>query len=462
MKHKPYSTTAGAKRRLAWAAAVCLFAASTARAAPVLTLGAAIDQALNANPGQTIRRLDVDKSNEGVEAARGARWPQVDINAGATRFGYPTFVTPIREIGVFPPLDSTIYNAGLALRLPLYAGGRLRRNVQLAQLGKRISAERARLGSQQLIYNVSAVYFKILHLEALEQVYTARISSLTAQQKQVKLFVQVGKAARLDLLRVNVVLDKAKHDRLQIHNLREEAVTLLNNLLGRETSASVQPQLVQYTTGAKPAWSLKTLRRNALENRPELKIARDQARSGAVSEKIARGERLPTISLVGSYAEHAGDNQLYYDDWNIGVQLSVPLTDGGVRRHRQAQARIERQQAQEKLRQARLDLTKDLQDSWNTMDEAASRLKVTAAGITEAREALHIEQLKYEQGVGVMTDLLNAQSELLTAQADRLQARFDLMIARLDMLRVAGELRPAAVVKLVRPIDNQKEQEATQ
>ena len=76
---------------------------------------------------------------------------------------------------------------------------------------------------------------------------------------------------------------------------------------------------------------------------------------------------------------------------------------------------------------------------------------MTATSITEASEALAIEQLKYEQGVGITTDLLNAESTLLTAQADRLQAQFDLIVARLSLLRATGMLNPDRVATLVRP-----------
>ena len=76
---------------------------------------------------------------------------------------------------------------------------------------------------------------------------------------------------------------------------------------------------------------------------------------------------------------------------------------------------------------------------------------MTATSVEEASEALVIEKLKYEQGVGVTTDLLNAESALLTAQADRLQAQFDLIIARFNLLRATGALDPERVATLVAP-----------
>ena len=82
--------------------------AHAAEPAAVLTLPEAIHQALAQNPKQISQRLDVDKAGAQQQAARGAQWPTLDFNAAATRYGYPTFVYPIRDLSSLPPLDDTI------------------------------------------------------------------------------------------------------------------------------------------------------------------------------------------------------------------------------------------------------------------------------------------------------------------------------------------------------------------
>jgi outer membrane protein TolC len=430
---------------------VLILAATTAGAAAAeapLTLPEVLREALEANPRQSVQRLEVDKAEQARQAARGARWPSLDLNASATRYGYPTFVHGIRELGRFPPLDDTIYDYGVALKLPLYTGGKIEQGVTLAELGKDIAAERERLGAQELTFNAASVYLKILHLARLERAYDARIASLEAQEKRVALLVQVGRAPRLDALKINVQLSKARHDRLQIENRRKEARTLLYNLLGRTAPAAEAP-LASYAPGTEPAWELDALKRSAHERRPELKIAEQEVATGEAQVQSARAERLPNVSIVGSYHERAGVDTEYFDDWGVGVQLSLPLADGGVRRARTGQAAVAAEQARAVLTERRLEVDKQVQDAWDAHAEAMSRMRVTERSVAEAEEALAIEKLKYEQGVGVITDLLNAESALLAAQADRLQAEFDLIIARLSVLKASGALDPQGVMTLV-------------
>lgn len=439
------STARAIAAGLLWLAPV----AGSAWAADVLTMPDAIREALERNPGQVSQHLEVEKSEQGRRAARGANWPSLDFNASATRYGYPTFVHSIREPGVFPPLDETIYDYGVALKLPLYTGGRITQGVALADLGRDISLERERLGTQSLTFNVSSVYLKILHLFRLDSAYAARIASLESQDRRVQLLVDVGRAPRLDSLKIGVQLAKARHDRLKVQNGRREAYTLLYNLMGRENQAGETP-LLAYAAVDGLDWKLEQLQSDARELRPELRISERETASGAAQVEIARSQRRPDVALVGGYRERAGADTDYYDEWNVGVQLSLPLFDGGVRRSRVEQAVLAEEQARQAAEQQRLEVDKQVQDAWNAYEESRSRITVTEGAVREADEALSIEKLKYEQGVGTITDLLNADTALLTAQADRLQAEFDVVVAHLDLLRASGQLEAEKVLTLVR------------
>ncbi|HEX6016594.1 MAG TPA: TolC family protein, partial [Burkholderiaceae bacterium] len=209
----------GGRPRRLW---LGLMLAAVAQAAPAqgaaLSLTDALRLALANNPEHLSRRLDVDRTAAGLAAARAAKRPEIEAGASTTRYGHPTLVHSIRAPGVFPPLDETIVALGLALKLPLYTGGRLEQGVVLADLGGQIALEHERLGAQELAFNVSSVYFKIQQLDALAQVYAARIESLEAQAQRAALLRQTGKTGKLDQLKIGTLLTKARHDRLQVEH----------------------------------------------------------------------------------------------------------------------------------------------------------------------------------------------------------------------------------------------------
>lgn len=446
-----------AERVPRWLWTVCLLAtvpfaslAQSVAQGPTLSLPEAISQALAQNPRQLSQRLEIDRAGAAMAAARAAKSPTLDASASGTRYGYPTFVHGIREAGVFPPLDNTIVDLGLTLKLPLYTGGRLDQGIVLADLGQQIARERERLGAQELTFNVSSVYFKIQQLDALAEVYAARIASLEAQLQRATLLRDAGKTGKLDQLRITTLLTKARHDRLQIENRGREAWTLLYQLTGAPRPVQT-PTLTRYLAARAPAEDLDQLRLQARAQRPEMQIAQRQSSAGLAKEEIARGEQRPAVSLVSGLHERAGSNARFHNDWSIGVQLSFPLFDGGVRRARVDEAATARRQAELAAQQTLLEVDKQVEDAWNAHAEAGSRLRVTATGIAEASEALAIETLKLEQGVGLVTDVLSAETALLGAQADRLQAQFDLITTRFGLLRATGALSPERVATLVAP-----------
>jgi TolC family type I secretion outer membrane protein len=439
-----------------------LFTAMTyAKAETPLSLQSALDLAIRQNPGQQSRRLEVSKANEQQDIARAASLPKLDFTMSATQYANPSLVHPIREQGVFPPLDDVIYDYGVAIKLPLYAGGKLTQGVVLADYGSRISTERRRLSEQELIYNVSSVYFKIQHLSALVRTYTARIDSLSEQEKHVRLRQEVGKASRLDYLKISGLLTKARHDRVQIENHLRESWTLLYELLGEHNRPGSEA-LVRYEI--KPvetsSFTLEKFIQQAQLHRPELNIAKFRVKAGEAQVEIADAERLPEVLLMAGYRQSSGSELDFYDDWNVGVQLSVPVFDGGERRSRVSQARISRKQSVYDLEKIRLSVNKQVQDAWHRYIEANSRLQVTETSIAEAYEALSIEKLRYEQGVGIITDLLDAESGLLSAQADRLQSEFDMIVARFGLLFASGRLDQERVVTLLVP-ETRAEQETS-
>lgn len=415
-----------------------------------LSLPEVLRQALASNPQHLSQRLDIERAGAGLAAARAAKSPVLDATASATRYGHPTFVHGIRSPGVFPPLDETIVALGVALKLPLYTGGRLEQGVVLADLGQQIAVERERLGLQELAFNVSSAYFKIQQLDALAQVYAARIASLEAQAKRAALLRDTGKTGKLEPLQIGTLLTKARHDRLRIEHRGREAWTLLYQLAG--TLRPVQePVLTRYVAAWTPDATLEQMRQQALAQRPELQIAERQTAAGRAKEELARGESRPEVSLQSGLSERSGGGGRFYNDWNVGVMMNVPLFDGGVRRARVDEAVVARRQTEQAAQQVRLEVDKQVEDAWNAHAEAESRLHVTATSIAEASEALAIEELKLDQGVGLVTDVLNAETALLGAQADRLQAQFDLITTRLNLLRATGTLGPERVATLVAP-----------
>lgn len=415
-----------------------------------LPLWEAMERAAQSNPVIKSQQVEVSKQMLEQDIARSQHLPKVDLNAAYTRYAYPTFVTPIREAGVFPPMDRDIANLGLALNLPLYSGGKLVAGEALAAHNREASVQALRAGGQDLLFNVAATYTKALHFRQLVKVLDARIKALQQEEKAIGLHIQQGRAARLELIRLQTQLSQARYDKVSVIQGEKDALSLLASLLGEGGSAPVLSELGA-TSPDLPVSAEEAMGR-ALQQRPD--ILRLDAMGKAAQQKtaIARGDRLPQINLVAKAQESTGSDWKGYDDWQMGVQLSLPVFDGDIRKRRVEQAGLEQRQNALQQEDALNRLASEVEQAFGALSESRARLDAATQGETEAVEALRIETLRYHSGENTITDLLGAESALWAATANRLQAGYDITVSQARLLRAIGELaadsfRPAEADK---------------
>lgn len=418
--------------------AFILATGATAHAADTLFLWNAMEQAVQANPGLRSRQVEVTRQTREQDIARGQRLPRVDLNAAYTRYAYPTLITPIREAGVFPALDRDIGSIGLAMTLPLYRGGKLVAGEALAAHNREASVQTLRAGGQDLLFNVAATYTKALHFRQLVTALDVRIRALLQEEKDIGLRLREGRVAQLELIRLQTQLSQARYDRISVAQGEKDALSLLASLLGESGPVPALSELG--TTAPVLPVSVEEAMRRALQQRPD--ILRLDAMGKAAQQKtaIARGDRLPQIDLVANAQETAGGDWKGYDDSQIGVQLSLPLFDGAIRKQRVEQAGLEQRQNALQQEDARNRLASEIEQAFGALSESRARLEAATQGETEAAEALRIETLRYHSGENTITDLLGAESALWSATANRLQAGYDITVSQARLLRVIGEL----------------------
>jgi TolC family type I secretion outer membrane protein len=409
--------------------------------ADALSLTDAMNRALTANPAFRSREADVKKQELEKTIARGARLPQLEATATYTRNAYPSLVTPIRQAGVFPPLDRDVGTAGIDLRLPLYAGGKLVATEALADHSREAAEHALRSAGQDLLFNVVTTYTKALQFRHLAAALERRIAALSSEDSATRLRLEHGRATRLDLARLQTQLSQARHDLSTVKQGERDTLALLAALLGE--SAKLPPLVdAGEATMPMPASEAEALARAG--QRPEILAQEAEGRAAIDKVRMAEAERKPQVSLVARVQESAGSDWKGYDDGRIGVQLSLPLFDGGIRRGRVDQARAERERNRLLLQETLNQVTVEIQQSYGGLGEARSRLAVARQGEQEAQEALRIEQLRYQNGESTVSDLLGAETALWNAVVSRLQAGYDIATHQARLLRSVGELTPAS------------------
>jgi outer membrane protein TolC len=171
-----------------------------------------------------------------------------------------------------------------------------------------------------------------------------------------------------------------------------------------------------------------------------------EIRIGALGDRKAAAEagRLPLIATVGGYDVARPNPKIFprqeawKPSWDIGVNLTWSLFDGGRVRAEAAEAAANQRAAQERLKD--FDANVDLEVRQRAADLASAEAAIAAAevGVRSAAEARRVIADRFSAGVATNTDVLDAQVALLQAELDRTRALANAHLAAARLDRAVG------------------------
>jgi outer membrane protein len=240
----------------------------------------------------------------------------------------------------------------------------------------------------------------------------------------VTALASTGLKSALDVSFAKVNLAGARLLLIQAKNDVQASFAKLSAALGDPQSSTYE--LTEESLPPPPPADSSTTIAAALRDRPD--VARERL-SVESDERFARAERalwFPTISLVG-----AGGLTPYHqfglsDQYSaVGVNVTVPVTNGSLFSARHAQALFQLSEQQQRLQDLENRVARDTQIAWLDAQTAYQRLDVTSQLLMQATDALDLAQQRYNLGLSSIVELTQAQLNLTEAQIADVTARYE-------------------------------------
>lgn len=420
-----------------------VYAQSLAQTEP-LTLDEAISYALKQSPRLAGKRQGVVTKKEAVATAKAKRLPKVDFDTAyrvtnqrvQSALGFP--LTDLSDIPEEQPFAHEHLNAGVFATFPLYTGDRIGSGIRRAQAEQDEAGASEQDVKSQVIFDVTESYARLVQLGRDIQAAEESVNALTESLRDMEAKLKTGKAARVDLLKIDARLADVRANLIRFRNARDIEASLLNALIGRpvDTPVVVKTELQQPEAVA----LLNSTAVINSEGNTRYKLAR--ARVATVKRQVdtARSRLYPSLSLVAGYREQVIDpnHGPYKGDAIAGVVLSMPLFDSTLSHGVEEEKSRELERSYE-MEQARLDAEQEIRTASLQIRDAQERIQATQAAIASAREVLRIEQLEERLGRSMVENLLDAQAALLTAEANYYRALADYTIAVAGYKRQTGK-----------------------
>ncbi|GAM08342.1 outer membrane efflux protein BepC [Geobacter sp. OR-1] len=419
---------------------LCLLVSPMLAHAEPLSLKESVSRAVANNPNLAESRTGIAVAEKGVESAFGRHYPRISLDAYIMQRQDPIPYIPAQSTTVPAHFSDGYASLGPVLTIPIYQGGQVMNGVRLAELRQRVQEDSFILTRNELIANTVATYNKILQLKALVESSSRAVKALEEQQKNAKLLFELGRIARVDLLKVEVQKVNEEQRLLALNEALKNTCSTLQTLMGEAVGPDTLP--LQLADKLAPS-DLQTDFEAGLtlaRNNPRFQLSNKAVDDAELNRKLAFGKFMPTLNAVAGYQQQFGFTPGYNDGvWFVGATLSLPLFDktNYADLHRE---QFQKERAQQKLKAVENQIRLDLRIAQASLTESRKRISATEQAVEQSRESFRIEQEKYTAGAGIMADLLLAQAAESQSEANYTQALFDYNTAILDWHKASGDM----------------------
>jgi TolC family type I secretion outer membrane protein len=397
-----------------------------------LTLPKTVQMALDYNRDIKIAKYDLKTAEYSIDEARAGKMPSVS-------YGWDGGRTRIHKSTSNGASTSNSYGNKLALDIPLYTGGKVEGNIAVAKLGKTSAQEEILRQQQSVKYSAVQGYFALLAYQEYRDVYHESVSNLQGHLDNVSAQYTVGTVAKLDVLTSNVSLANAKTTAVSADNNVDISEANLNNILGLplQTKLVLSDHKLPFDSYD---ISLEEAMDYAMKYRPEVLQAAVAVQKAEENIGIAKSGNRPTVS-VGASNGWSDSGYIFGSEsknWGITGTVSYSLWDGGATNAKIKQAKENLLSARETEQQTRESVQLAVKQAYLDIRSAAQRVEATQTSIDQAEESFKIARVRYQAGVGINLDVLDAQLSLNEAQTNHIQALYDYNVGIAKLEQVMG------------------------
>jgi len=328
-------------------------------------------------------------------------------------------------------------NANIQLSMPLY-NAQLNSAVDNSKIASELSELQYERTAEQVIYDISNLYYNAQILDHQLSFIDSNLVNTKKLQKNISLLHEQLMAKSSDVSKVDLQLEQLNTQKEIVRSRYVQILSTLKFLMGlpQESSISIDPE-IKYQVKQEYA-SLSSL---------DIRQARIQNRLISAELNTIKYSRLPTLSLFGSqgttglgYDKSPDQFLKFFPVGFAGIQLSYPLFQGTVTKHKINQKKYE-------LKNNELQIS--LLSEQNIMQvDNAKMLRQVAQKSTEtillqmrlAQSIYNQNIIQQKEGTASLTDVLLADTALRESQQSYLNAVVDYLKADLDYKKLSGNI----------------------
>ena len=389
-------------------------------------------------------------TQEIIQQAKALYRPVVNFNAGtsltSTDIAFNTSRVP------FPSGSQAFsaYQYGVEAHQPIYRQQSL---VEIEQAKTQVSLadKQLYLTQQTLLLRTTLAYFDVLVMQDKRALLAAQKAAILSQLEQAKANFVAGTNTSTDVNEAQARYDIVVAQELAAINDQQIAKQAVLAITG-ETPQFLAPINSSMKTHAIEQSLDKWLEVGAA-NDLNLQIHQDNVKLSEQAIDHANAGHLPTLDAVASVSDSYASGSYYgfgsdLKIGSVGLQLQVPLYQGGGTTSRVPQAVLNKQKAVNDVDVARRQMTQDTQRAYLNLTTSIAQVKAYEQALISSQSQLDSTHVSFDVGLRTSVDVLNAQQQLFSAKRDLLQARTNYLVNIIRLKAATGVIAESDLVDI--------------
>lgn len=417
----------------------------------VYTLDECINITLQKNLQVQNSMMDVQSTKSQIREAKSSFLPTVDLTGQYQYYlQMPKMLLPAEfmpggtpgeyvelAFGVPQTMTAAVQASQVLYNQKVFIG------LKAARTAKNLSDLMLSKTREDLIYNVSAIYYNLQVLTQNLMMVDSNIVSLSKIVKANSALEANSIVSKTNYKRLLISLDNLKNERLNLALTTDKAYNLLKFLM----CMPVQEQIAISNFDARE-YKLQAAVGD-VDNRTDIKLLNEQVELAKLDLKASKASFYPSLAGVINYGV-TGNNDKFSltktinDQWMrssfVALQLNVPLFSGFSRTEKVRQKGFELQKAQNNYELMKYSAQKEMADAVNNYNSSCNSFENTKRSLNLAQDIYKSAQTEYANGLISASDLLLILNELTTARNNFSNALVNLRIAEIELKKSKGEI----------------------
>ena len=430
--------------------AICTLLLGFGLPAPAADLADIYRQARDSDAAYASARAAWTAAQEKLPQGRAGLLPAANLSAFTQ---YNDREIRFRSPGTLPAASQ--YNSNsftLSLTQPLY---RRQNWVAFEQAKTQVVQADAQfaLAAQDLILRVAQAYFDVLLAQDSVAFAAAQKAAIGEQLAQAKRNFEVGTATITDQHDAQARYDLTVAQEIAAHNDLEIRRRQLAQIVGR-TAPALAPLGTPLPLALPEPNRIEQWVAQATS--ASLQVAITEAGLTFASQEVERnrGGHHPTLDAFASYGDSGSGSGLQGGAGNdttskiVGLQLALPLYQGGAAASRIREALANEDKARQDLENIRRSAELAARQAFLGVSNGVAQVNALQAALVSSQSSLASTRLGLEVGVRTQVDVLNAQQQLFSTRRDLAQARYNYILSLLRLKAAVGTLTEDDIVKV--------------